>query len=152
IKLKMSTQRLVSDGVTIWAAEQGYFAEQGIDIEFVDVATGQDVVAPLASKQLDIAVGAVSPGLFNAIARGIDIKLVSTKGATSPDPSGPFPGGIWIVLSPDVAASGTIQDYPDLRGKSIALSIRGSALEVILDRALQRGGLTLDDVDIKLLG
>src|SRR5207248_8131345 len=34
----------------------------------------------------------------------------------------------------------------------VALSIRGSSLEVILDRALQRGGLTLDDVEIKTLG
>ena len=152
LHIKMSTQRLTSDGVTMWAAEQGFFTEQGIEVEFIDVATGQDVIPPLASGQLDVAVGAVRPGLFNAIARGIDIKIVATKGATSPDPNGPFPGGIWFVLGKEVAASGAIQDYPDLRGKTVAISIRGSALEVILDRALQRGGLTLDDIEIKLLG
>ncbi|HEY7060536.1 MAG TPA: ABC transporter substrate-binding protein [Chloroflexota bacterium] len=152
VRLKVSTQRLTSDGALIYADEKGYLAEQGVEVEFVDVATGQDVIAPLANSQLDVAVGAVSPGLFNAIARGIDIKLVATKGATAPEPNGAFSGSIWIVLAPDVAASGAIKDYADLRGTNVALSIRGSSLEVILDRALQHGGLTLDDVEIKTLG
>jgi NitT/TauT family transport system substrate-binding protein len=152
LKLKMSTQRLTSDGMTIYADEQGYFAEQGIEVEFVDVATGQDVIAPLASGQLDVAVGAVSPGLFNAIARGIDIKIVATKGATASDPNSPFAGSIAMVISPEMAATGGIKDYADLRGKAVALSIRGSALEVVLDRALQLGGLTMNDVEVKTLG
>ncbi|HEY7060535.1 MAG TPA: ABC transporter substrate-binding protein [Chloroflexota bacterium] len=152
LKLRVSTQRLPSDGALIYVDEQGYFREAGIEVEFVDVATGQDVIAPLASGKLEVAVGAVSPALFNAVARGIDIKLVATKGATAPEPNGPFSGSIWMVLGPDVAASGAVNDYADLRGKTVAIGTRGSSIEVILDRALQRGGLTMDDVDVKSLG
>jgi len=151
LHLKVGTQRLSSDVVLFTAQDKGYLAEQGIDVEFFDITTGGEAIPPLATGQLDVSVGAVNPGLFNAIARGVDIKLVTTKGATGPDPGSPFAGGITMVLSPEVAASGEIQDYRDLRGRPIAISTRGSALEVILDKALARGGLTLNDVDIKTL-
>jgi NitT/TauT family transport system substrate-binding protein len=151
VHLKVGTQRLSSDVVLFTAQDKGYLAEQGIDVEFFDITTGGEAIPPLATGQLDVSVGAVNPGLFNAIARGVDIKLVTTKGATGPDPASPFAGGITMVLSPEVAASGEIQDYRDLRGRPIAISTRGSALEVILDKALKRGGLTLDDVEIKTL-
>jgi ABC-type nitrate/sulfonate/bicarbonate transport system substrate-binding protein len=134
------------------AQERGYFAEQGLDVEFTDITNGGEAIPPLATGQLDVSVGAVNPGLFNAIQRGVDLKLVTTKGATGPDPSSPFAGGISLVLGTEVAASGAIKDYADLRGRPIAISTRGSALEVILDKALRRGGLTLDDVDVKTLG
>ena len=152
LQLKAGTQRLSSDVVLYTAQERGYFAEQGIEVEFTDITTGGEAIPPLATGQLDVSVGAVNPGLFNAIQRGVDLKLVSTKGATGPDPSSPFAGGISFVLGTEVAASGAIRDYADLRGRPIAISTRGSALEVILDKALHRGGLTLDDVDIKTLG
>jgi NitT/TauT family transport system substrate-binding protein len=151
VHLKVGTQRLSSDVVLYTAQDKGYLAEQGIEVEFFDITTGGEAIPPLATGQLDVSVGAVNPGLFNAIARGVDIKLVTTKGATGPDPASPFAGGITMVLSPEVAASGEIQDYRDLRGRPIAISTRGSALEVILDKALKRGGLTLDDVEIKTL-
>jgi NitT/TauT family transport system substrate-binding protein len=152
LQLKVGTQRLSSDVVLYTAQERGYFAEQGIEVEFTDITTGGEAIPPLATGQLDVSVGAVNPGLFNAIQRGVDMKLVTTKGATGPDPSSPFPGGITFVLGTEVAASGAIRDYADLRGRPIAISTRGSALEVILDKALHRGGLTRDDVDIKTLG
>src|SRR5581483_175028 len=152
IHLKVGTQRLSSDVVLFTIQERGYLAEQGITVEFTDITNGGEAIPPLATGQLDVSVGAVNPGLFNAIARGVDLKLVTTKGATGPDPSSPFAGGISLVLGADVAASGAIRDYADLKGRPIAISTRGSALEVILDKALHRGGLTLDDVDIKTLG
>jgi ABC-type nitrate/sulfonate/bicarbonate transport system substrate-binding protein len=152
LQLKSGTQRLSSDVVLFLAQERGYFAEQGLDVEFTDITNGGEAIPPLATGQLDVSVGAVNPGLFNAVQRGVDLKLVTTKGATGPDPSSPFAGGISLVLGTEVAASGAIKDYADLRGRPIAISTRGSALEVILDKALRRGGLTLDDVDVKTLG
>ena len=64
----------------------------------------------------------MNPGLFNAIQRGVDLKLVTTKGATGPDPGSPFAGGITFVLGTEVAASGAVRDYADLRGRPIAIS------------------------------
>jgi NitT/TauT family transport system substrate-binding protein len=91
----------------------------------------------------------MSPGLFNAIGRGIDIKLVATKGAGAPSPDSPFEGTNALVVA--ASARDAIRDYPDLRGKSVALPDRGSTLELTLTKALDRGGLTIDDVDLKLV-
>ncbi len=133
------------------AMEKGYFAEQGLDVEFADITTSQGSIPPLAAGQLDVGVGSMSPGLFNAIARGIDVKLVATKGAGPPEPSSPFAGSNALVVAAPVFASGAIRDYPDLRGKRVALPDRGSTMEMTLTRALERGGLTIDDVDLKLM-
>jgi NitT/TauT family transport system substrate-binding protein len=151
VQLKVATQRLTSDVAMYAAMEKGYFTEQGLDVELIDIATGQGSVPALAAGQLDVGVGAVGSGLFNAIARGIDVKLVMTKGAVGTDPQGPFSGVQAMVLGADLAASGAIRDYRDLRGRTMGLSDRGSGLEIMVDRALKQFGLTLDDVEFKQL-
>ncbi|HLH26589.1 MAG TPA: ABC transporter substrate-binding protein [Chloroflexota bacterium] len=151
VHLNVATQHLTSDVGMYVAQERGYFAEQGLDVEFADINTSQGSIPPLAAGQLDVGVGSMSPGLFNAIARGIDVKLVATKGAGPPDPSSPFAGSNALVVAAGVAARGAIQDYADLRGKSVSLPDRGSTMEMTLTRALERGGLTIDDVDLKLM-
>src|SRR5437879_13089487 len=60
--------------------ERGYFAEQGLAIEFVPFRSAADMIAPLGVGQLDIGGGAVSAGLFNAMARGVDLRIVADKG------------------------------------------------------------------------
>ncbi len=149
--LKVATQRLATDAALYIAQERGYFAEQGLAVQLEDITTGQGSIPPLAAGQLDVGVGAVSSGLFNATARGIDIKLVATKGSVGTDPQGAFIGPMALVLAADVAASGAVQDYPDLRGRAVALGERGAALELMLDRAIQPSGLTTNDLDFKLM-
>jgi NitT/TauT family transport system substrate-binding protein len=131
--------------------EKGYFTEQGLDVELIDITTGQGSVPALAAGQIDVGVGAVGSGLFNAMARGIDVKIVATKGAVGTDPRGPFSGVQAMVLAADLAASGAVRDYRDLKGRTIGLSDRGSGLEIMVDRALKQVGLTLDDVEFKNL-
>src|SRR5204862_974440 len=106
---------------------------------------------PLAAGQWAVGRGAVTSGLSTAIARGIDIRLVATKGALGPDPQSLFVGPQGLVLAADVAASGSIQDYRDLRGRTIGLSERGAGLEAMLDRAIQPSGLTTQEVEFKLM-
>jgi sulfonate transport system substrate-binding protein len=151
VALKVATQRLTSDVAMYVALERGYFAEQNLAVELVEIATGQGSVPALAAGQIDVGVGAVGSGLFNAIARGIDVKLVATKGAVGTDPQGPFSGVQGMVLGADLAASGAVRDYRDLKGRTIGLSDRGSGLEIMVDRALKEVGLTLDDVEFKQL-
>lgn len=151
VAVKFGTQRLSSDAAIYIAADQGYFADQGLDVELIDINTGQGSIPPLAAGQLDVGVGAVSSGLFNAMARGIDIKLVATKGSVGPDPHGDFLGTQSLLVASDLAASGAIQDFRGLRGRSLALPERGSGLDILLDRGLQPVGLSADDMEIKAL-
>ena len=151
IAVKVATQRLASDAALYVAQERGYFAEQGLAVELEEIVTGQGSIPPLAAGQLDVGVGSVSAGLFNAIARGIDIKLVATKGSVGPDAQSPFPGTQALVLAADLAASGAVQDLRDLRGRPVALPERGAGLEAMLDKALQPLGLSTAELDAKLM-
>lgn len=142
----------ISSEVGLYLAhERGYFAEQGLDVQLEDIVTGQGSIPPLSAGQLDVGVGGISAGLFNAMARGIDIKLVATKGSAGTDPQSPFAGTQALVLAADLAASGAVQDYRDLRGRPIALPERGASLELMLDKAIQPAGLSVDDFDLKLM-
>src|SRR5262245_58671353 len=66
------------------AIENGYFAEQGIEIEPTRFNTTAEMTAPLAAGQLDVGTGATSAGLFNAMARGLDLRIVADHGYSAP--------------------------------------------------------------------
>jgi NitT/TauT family transport system substrate-binding protein len=59
------------------ALRRGYFADRGIVIETVEASAGQEFVAALASNQIQVTSGSPNAGLFNALDRGIDIRIVA---------------------------------------------------------------------------
>src|SRR5919202_2440621 len=129
------------------ALEKGYYQEQGLEIELTRMRGGGEMIAPLASGQVDVAVGAPSAGLFNAIARDIPLRIVADKGS---DFQGR--GFVALVIRKDLVDSGAIRDYADLKGRNLAIATRGSTNEIDVARAAEKGGLTLDDVEIETMG
>src|SRR4051812_29813123 len=66
------------------AETRGYYAEEGLQLEYANFDSGARMVAPMAAGQLDVAQGSHSAGLFNALASGIDLKIVSDNGVLIP--------------------------------------------------------------------
>jgi NitT/TauT family transport system substrate-binding protein len=151
LRLRVATIRITADAGLYIADEKGYFKEQGIDVDWVDFATAAEATAPLGAGQLDIGVGAVGAGLFNAMARGIDIRLVADKAATSPDPRNGFASSLALAVPREYADGGRFTDYADLRGKTIVIPAKGTASHILIDQALRKGGLTLADAEINEL-
>src|SRR4051794_15296848 len=125
------------------ALDRGYFREQGLDVEFVPFDSAARMVAPLSAGQLDVGGGSPSAGLFNAIARGIDVKLVADKGSAPPGFG--FEG---LVFRRDLADGGQLRTAGDLAGLRVATSARGTAREPAMAAHLRPYGLTLQDVDM----
>ncbi|MFN8455733.1 MAG: hypothetical protein U0401_13885 [Anaerolineae bacterium] len=48
----------------------------GINVEFVTFQSSDEMLPALATDQVQTAGGIISLGLFNAIARGIDVKII----------------------------------------------------------------------------
>jgi NitT/TauT family transport system substrate-binding protein len=101
------------------------------------------MVAPLGAGQLDVGAGSHSAGLLNAAARDVSIKLVADKGNLSPG----F-GFMGLLLRKDLWDTGRLRTPADLRGMRVALPARGITTEVALARWLEKGGLTLNDVEV----
>ena len=143
--LKVTDLQITSSAGNYLATELGYFAEEGIQLDYVR-GNPSDMVPALASRQVDVGAGGISAGLFNAFARGVPVKVVADHGANLPNASA---GG--ITIRKDLVDSGAYRAPADLRGRVVAVSSVGSTGYISLDRFLQSGGLSIEDVEVATL-
>ncbi|HLI28567.1 MAG TPA: ABC transporter substrate-binding protein [Chloroflexota bacterium] len=133
-----------SDAGLYIAEEKGYFREWGIRLDCTNFASATEMVAPLGTGQLDVAGGAPSAGLGNALARGITLKIVADKGSTPPG----F-GYAGLVVRKDLWDSGAVRGPADFRGRRLAINTTaGSSMEASLDRLFREHGLQVADVEL----
>jgi len=145
--VKVGTANTSSDAGFFIAEKKGYFKQEGINVEFIAFNSAAKMVAPLGVGQLDVGAGAPSAGLYNAIARGIDVKIVADK-ASSPPGFGYNP----LLVRKDLIDSGRFKSFKDLKGLKVAVSAAGTSPAVMLNEALKKGGLSYSDVTVVSLG
>lgn len=145
VTLKWGSISSASDSALIIAEAKGYFTEQGITLDTQVFTTAANMVGPLGQDQIQVGGGVVGAGLFNAIARGINIKIVGDKGNL--DPGNGFEA---IVVRKQLADR--IKGPADLKGRTYAMASLDITPEVTLDTYLRKGGLTVKDVNIVTLG
>src|SRR5689334_21159952 len=98
------------------------------------------MVAPLSARQQHVGGGSPSVGVYKAISRHIPLRIVGHKGSQPPEC-----GFQAIAVRGDLAVQ--IQDYADLRARNIGLVSRQTIAWLILDRALDKPSLSLQDVN-----
>ena len=125
--VSVGTANASPDGGFFIADKRGYFRDEGIDVRFVAFDSAARMVAPLGTGQLDVGGGALTAGLFNAIARGIEIRIVADKGSTPPG-YGYQP----LLVRRDLVTSGHFKLLSDLKGLKVANSAPGSGGVVVL--------------------
>lgn len=120
-------------GPIIVAQENGYFAEQGLEVEIVPPADPSAPPRLVAAGQADLAVS-YQPQLHLQIHEGLPLKRVGTLVAT--------PLNCLLTLK-----DGPIKSPADLKGKKIGFSVAGVE-EAVLSTVLGNYGVTLDDVEL----
>lgn len=75
-KLKVSIIPYLSNTVLMIAQNDGYFAEQNLDVEFIPFANTNELIPLLIAGELDAAAPSPNAGFFNAVAKESNIKLV----------------------------------------------------------------------------
>ena len=123
------------------ADKRGYFKQEGIDLHFVVFDSAARMLAPVAGGDLQAVAGAPSAAFFNAVGRGIDIRMVADKVSTPPGRTSQT-----LIVRKDLIASGAVKTIADLKGRKIASSAPGTASNITLARMLARGGLQIGDV------
>jgi len=136
-----------SDAPYYIADARGYFRDAGIEAVFVNGTNTAQLVAPLATGALDVGSGAPSASLYNAVARGVDIKIVADKGSM-PKGYGFMP----LLVRKDLIDSGRFRSFADLKGLRVGSPTPGGANVATLNEALKKGGLTLEDIDAVYMG
>jgi NitT/TauT family transport system substrate-binding protein len=138
-----------ADAPLFIAQDRGYFKEQGLKLAYTRVQSANDTVAPVGAGQLEAGGGAISAGLFNAIARGVDVRIVADKGQHSGSPVNGFTSA--VVLTVPKQDADVYKTLADVKGKTISLASTGSGNEIMLDKGLQGVGLSNKDVTLKTL-
>ena len=119
------------------AQSEGYYAEQGLEVEFVRMTGMEQAIPALIQGDLDIAPGELRAAMLNAIARGGEIKMVACAGSEGSD--------LRMTLVGKKALIETLDNPDKIRGLQISVS-KMSISEYYAEKALNRFGLTLDDV------
>ncbi|MBI2953758.1 MAG: ABC transporter substrate-binding protein [Chloroflexi bacterium] len=127
------------------ADARGYFKEQGISLSFERTTGGAEQTAFLTTGEVDIIGGGLSAGFFNALARGVIVRIVGPLafeppvggGSTSP-----------MIVRKALLDSGAVKSPKDLKGKNVALNVRFGLTEYRLYNVLKEAGLRLEDVEI----
>jgi NitT/TauT family transport system substrate-binding protein len=147
-KVRVATHGLAANASPYIAQDRGYFKEQGLDVDFVDAGQVDQMIAPLATGQVDAITVGVITTILNAIGRDIAIQYVADGGAASPDPKNGFTSTLNYMVAPNT----TISDWKDLKGKVYGTpSPGGSTPRIVLEKGLKTAGLGLPDVSEKVV-
>jgi NitT/TauT family transport system substrate-binding protein len=131
-----------SDAPIYIAAKKGFFREEGIEVAVSNFRSASDMVAPLGAGQLDAGAGSAGAALYNAVTRGIKIKIVADK-ASSP----PGYGATKILVRKDLVDSGRYKEPRDLKGMKFAMNAPGVSNTSTLNTLLKSVGLKYSDVE-----
>ena len=115
------------------AAERGYFARHGLEVEIIASADPNDPPKLVAAGKADIAVS-YQPQLYVQIAAGLPLTPFATLIAT--------PLNTLLVLE-----DGPVKSIADLKRRKVGFSVGGFE-DALLGAMLARHGLGLDDITL----
>jgi ABC-type nitrate/sulfonate/bicarbonate transport system substrate-binding protein len=78
-RIKLVASSFLSSAPFFVAADLGLFAEEGIDVEFVEIGHGSASLPALAQGRVDAVGTIIGPALFNLVARGAPIRVVAGR-------------------------------------------------------------------------
>jgi NitT/TauT family transport system substrate-binding protein len=136
-----------TDATFYLAEERGYLREVGLQLEASPFNSANFMVAPLAAGQLDVGGGAPGAGLFNAILRGVNVRIVGDRARA-------VAGTRFncLTVRKGLLDSGAVRSFADLRGRVFAENAPGVITSYVMERELQRVGLGLQDVNTTVMG
>ena len=126
--------------------EKGYFEEQGLKVELERFDTGSKMIAPLSAGQLDVGSGNPGTSMFNGAYQELDMKAVCGTAAQTPGH-----GGVPFLVRKDLYESGELTEPADLKGMKIGVNALRGLSEYTVAKALEQGGLSLDEAEMVVL-
>ena len=146
-ELRVGIANASSDIGFFLGMKKGWYREEGINLNTTPFRSAADMVAPMASDQLDVGGGSVSAGFYNAYERGIKLRVVADKASSQPGY-----GVNKCLVAKKHIESGRFKKLSDLKGMKVATNAPGNSGWGSLWGYLQAAGLGYNDVDTLDLG
>jgi len=140
-KVRLGVPNAATDVGYFVAHARGYFRDEGLDVEIIPFDSAARMIAPMASGDLQVAAGGPSAGLYNGVARGMDIRMVSDKSKNVVNRS-----SVHILVRKELMESGWVKTIADLKGLKYANGAPGSSSTSIFHTLFKKAGFTMQDV------
>src|SRR5271166_7075678 len=146
-QVRIGVARTISDVGYYVADAMGFFRAEGLEVSIVGFNSAAQMVAPLGTGELEVGGGTVSAGFYNAVGRGIAMKIVADQASIRPGY-----GFSSLMVRKDHVDSGRYKTFADLKGMKVAVGAPGTGSASALNEALKKGGLKFSDVDVVYIG
>jgi len=120
LKIAVAQRGFWNSSFIEFALQQGFFKQEGLDIEILYTEGGASTLTPVIAGSLDIAMTNGTLGAIAAFAKGLPVKIISAEATGAPD-------AFWYARP----ESG-IKTIKDTNGKSVAFSSPGSSTNLII--------------------
>lgn len=138
VKVKLGTPARPDQAVLYLAMARGYWDKQGLDVEVAQIDSGAQMVPALSTNQIQVGGGAPSAALYNALNRGINIRLVVDFAHIG----GPDDRTLAILARSDANA----KTLADMKGKHFGIGgVKGGIGDIMFVNALRKEGLKESD-------
>jgi NitT/TauT family transport system substrate-binding protein len=118
-----------SDSYTELGLQQGFFAQQGLDLKVSYVKDDAASEQALVSGEVDIAIASRFVGTLAAYAKGEPVRIISSQTTGAPDI-------FWFAK-----IAGPVASLEDLHGKAVGFSHPGSLSNFVLLTLLKEAGV-----------
>jgi NitT/TauT family transport system substrate-binding protein len=119
-----------------------YLTPAGINAQMVRLPGGAEVTTQVATGQLQVGGSGMGAAGFNAVAAKLPIEFIAPLHFGYIEDYFTVRKALW---------GGEVKRIADLKGRTVGLNTRGAAVEWMLDQALRRDGLTIKDVQVKIM-
>lgn len=136
----------IFDGALNLGITEGFFADEGLELDVSNVASPAAGIAAVSGGQVDLAYSPSIP-LLNALGQGVDLRVIA--------PANGFPDGAIDADNHEelddaglyVGASTGITSVEELAGKTIAVLARKGHFEIVVANELENAGVGADQVE-----
>lgn len=142
VKVSLGMLRLTSSAPLFIAMDKGFFAEEGIEIEPQWFDAAHPIAVSTASSKVDVGATGITASLYNMVANGQKLGIVSDKGREQKG----YSSSALLVTADNYNAG--VKSLKDLKGKRIGITQKGSTFHYMLGRMLETQGMSLNDVEI----
>lgn len=130
----------------LFVTAEKYAEEVGIDVELIQVSSGNESITGVATGQYDIGFAGIGSAAYNAFDEGLPVTYVAPMHAGYIED--------YFIISSQLAgsvdeAAALAEDMSHLAGETFAANAPGVVTEALLGFALDRVGLSMDQVTVE---
>jgi NitT/TauT family transport system substrate-binding protein len=142
VKVKVQVQPIMTYAPFYIARDEGYYKEQGLEVEFLSLGTAQQSTPALITGQVDVISGPVTAGMLNAMSQGEPVRFVADKGNLDTS-AGCAPSA--FVVRRAIADAGVLSNAAEVKGMKISTT-SGNYISFMWELVLSDVNLTLADM------